>query len=310
MGFIGDDPRGFLISMDLLFAIIPLTIVLGMVAADMGNILYEIEGTVYQSSTDRIAEDTLNTLAETSGDPYNWEQTGLPPNIVGLAQYDTSSGKPIPDTLDPNKLALLTNSSIQNLIGINIGNNTYTFYLTINSLNSTNIRKSFGNYSVVGNTSNSLNVVRVDKVVLCSALESVTFLKGQIFYSGQTRTFTVPPFQTSNNSVTNYDYYILFVNTNGNLNSSATVNINNNPINLTKSNIFNCTKINSSFLKTNSSNPLQLINNTVTLNITTSNIGDSMDFYLVEAPKNTNPSYITYNTVVPQNCNLTLYLWT
>ena len=168
MGFIGDDPRGFLISMDLLFAIIPLTIVLGMVAADMGNILYEIEGTVYQSSTDRIAEDTLNTLAETSGDPYNWEQTGLPPNIVGLAQYDTSSGKPIPDTLDPNKLALLTNSSIQNLIGINIGNNTYTFYLTINSLNSTNIRKSFGNYSVVGNTSNSLNVVRVDKVVLCT----------------------------------------------------------------------------------------------------------------------------------------------
>ncbi len=48
MGFMGDDPRGFIISLDLLFAIIPLTIVLGMVSADMGNILYEIEDTVFQ----------------------------------------------------------------------------------------------------------------------------------------------------------------------------------------------------------------------------------------------------------------------
>ena len=35
LGIYEDDPQ-FLISMDLLFAIIPLTIVLGMVAADMG----------------------------------------------------------------------------------------------------------------------------------------------------------------------------------------------------------------------------------------------------------------------------------
>ncbi len=307
-----DDPRGFLISMDLLFAIIPLTIVLGMVAADMGNILYEIEGTIYQSSTDRIAEDTLNTLAETSGDPPTWEQTGLPPNIVGLAQYDQNSLKPIPNKLDPNKIALLTNSSIQNLTGINISNNTYTFYLTINSLNTTNINETFGNNSVAGNSNTNIsNIVRVDKVVLCSKLESVTSLVGQIFYSGQTRTYTVLPFQTSTNSVTNYDYYILFVNTNGNTNSSATVAINNNPINFTNSIIFNgYGPINSAFLKTNSSNPLQLFNNTVTFNITTSKIGDSMDFYIVEAPKNTNSSYITYNTVVPQYCNLTLYLWT
>ncbi len=308
----GDDPRGFLISMDLLFAIIPLTIVLGMVAADMGNILYEIEGTIYQSSTDRIAQDTLNTLAETSGDPPTWEQTGSTPNIVGLAQYDPNSGKPIPNTLDPNKIALLTNSSIQNLTGINVSSNTYTFYLNINSLNTTNINETFGNNSVVGNSNTNIsNIVRVDKVVLCSKLESVTSLVGQIFYSGQTRTYTVQPFQTSNNSVTNYDYYILFVNTKGNTNSSATVAINNNPINLTNSSIFNgYGPINSAFLKTNSSNPLQLFNNTVTFNITTSKIGDSMDFYIVEAPKNTSPAYITYSNVVPQYCNLTLYLWT
>jgi hypothetical protein len=302
-----DDPRGFLISMDLLFAIIPLTIVLGMVAADMGNILYEIEGTIYQSSTDRIAEDTLNTLAETSGDPPTWEQTGLPPNIVGLAQYNPSSGKPTPNTLDPNKLALLTNSSVQNLIGINISNNTYTYYLTINSINTTSINETFGNNSVAGNSNTNIsNIVRVDKVVLCSKLESVTSLVGQIFYSGQTRIYTVPSFNTSSFSIQNYDYYILFVNTGGNSNSSATVDINNNPINLTSTYIFQgYGPINSTFLNTNSSNP-----NIVTLNITTNTIGSSMDFYIVEAPKYTNSSYITNSNVVPQDCNLTLYLWT
>ena len=306
-----DDPRGFLISMDLLFAIIPLTIVLGMVAADMGNILYEIEGTIYQSSTDRIAEDTLNTLAETSGDPPTWEQTGLPPNIVGLAQYNPSSGKPTPNTLDPNKLALLTNSSVQNLIGINISNNTYTYYLTINSINTTSINETFGNNSVAGNSNTNIsNIVRVDKVVLCSKLESVTSLVGQIFYSGQTRIYTVPSFTTSYFSTQQYSYYILFANTNGNTNSSATVDINNNPINLTSSSIFNGYPINSNFLKTNSSNSLQLFNNTVTLNITTSKIGDSMNFYIVEDPENTSPNYITYSNVVPQYCNLTLYVWT
>ncbi len=303
-----DDPRGFLISMDLLFAIIPLTIVLGMVAADMGNILYEIEDTIYQSSTDRIAQDTMNTLAETPGSPSNWEQTGVTPNITGIAENSTSTGRPVPDTIDPNKLALLTNTSIQNLIG----NNTYGFYLTITSINSTAINVTKGNNSVVGNSSSGINsIVRVDKVVLCSKLESVTKLVGQIFYSGQTRIYTVPSFQTSYFSTQNYDYYILFVNTGGNSSSSATVNINNNPINLTSTNIFQgYGPINSTFLNTNSSNSTQLFSNTVTLNITTNTIGSSMDFYIVEAPKNTASSYITNSNVVLQDCNLTLYLWT
>ena len=169
-----------------------------------------------------------------------------------------AQGNLYPNTLDPNKIALLTNSSIQNLIGINISNNTYTFYLTINSLNTTNINETFGNDSVAGNSNTNIsNIVRVDKVVLCSKLESVTSLVGQIFYSGQTRIYTVPSFTTSYYSTQQYSYYILFVNTNGNTNSSATVDINNNPINFTNSIIFSgYGPINSAFLKTNSSNSL------------------------------------------------------
>ena len=300
--------------MDLLFAIIPLTIVLGMVAADMGNILYEIEDTIYQSSSDRVAEDTLNTLAETSGDPTDWG-IGISPNIVGLAQYDTSTGQPIPDTIDPNKLALLNNNEISNLTG----NSTYGFYLTINAINSTianpyavSINQTWGNNGVVGNNSSGVNdIVEVNKVVLCPKLESVTSLVGQIIYNGQTIEYTVPPFQTSNESTQYYNYYILFVNTNGNNNSNATVSINNtHNINLNNSAIFNAQLINSSYLNTNSSNPSQFLNTSLTLNVTTSKIGDSMNFYIVQVPVGTPSNYINYANTVPQSCDLTLYLWT
>lgn len=305
MAFMGDDPRGFIISLDLLFAIIPLTIVLGMVSADMGNILYEIEDTVFRSSTDRVAEDTLNTLTQTSGDPYNWEQTGNA-NIVGLAEYDTSMGKPIPDTLDPNKLASLTNTGVQNIIG----NNNTGFYLTVTTLDGTNttLNPQIGTNPSLNNSIK--DIVRVDKIVQCSKLKSVTQLTGQIYYSGQTRIYTVNSFPTSYNFVQNYDYYILFVNKGGNTNSSATVNINNNPIALSNTTIFKGQLINSSFLLTNSSNPNQFLNNSVSLNITTAPFGSSMDFYIVQAPHNTSPDYIIYNNVVPQNCNLTLFIWT
>jgi hypothetical protein len=292
----GDDPRGFIISLDLLFAIIPLTIVLGMVSADMGNILYDIEDAVYRSSTDRVAEDTMNTLADTSGDPYNWEQTGTV-NIVGLAKYDTSKGKPIPGNIDPNKLALITTTNIQNIIG----NNNYGFNITITTHNGTVLNPPLG----INAPSNTKDIVRVDKVVLCSKLNSVTSIISQIKYSGQTRTYTVPSFSTSNFTISKYDYYILFVNTGGNANSNATVTINSNTIILNSTSIFTAQNINSTMLQTNSSTP-----NTVTLNVTTSNIGDSMDFYIVQAPKNTDKNYVNYNNVVPQNCTLTLYLWT
>ncbi len=299
----GDDPRGFIISLDLLFAIIPLTIVLGMVAADMGNILYEIEDAVYRSSTDRVAEDTINTLTQTSGDPYNWEQIGTV-NIVGLAKYDISKGKPIPGTIDSNKFALvLSNNGIQNIIG----NNNTGFYLTLTQ-DGTNTTLNSTGTNPVGNSSIN-DIVRVDKVVSYSKLESVTSLVGQIRYSGQTRNYAAPTFQTSGSSIANFNYYILFVNTGGSTNSNATVNINAYAIPLNNTIIFNPYQINSTYLATNSSNAAQLLNNTVTLNITTNNIGSTMDFYIVQVPKSTSNSSITYDNVVPKNCTLTLYLW-
>ena len=300
MGFLDDDSRGFVVSLDLLIAIIPITIILGMVTADMGNIMYEIEDTVFRGSIDRVAADTMNTLLETSGTPPDWEKTGNL-SVVGLAKYDSSKGKPMEGTISPTKLAFVVNNPnyVQDIIG-----NDYGFSMTLTDI-STN--SSMGSIGSINSSAN--DIVRVDKVVLCSKLETVTSLVGEIRYTGQSRNYIVPAFQTSYRYNQSYDYYILFVNTGSNSSNTATVNINGNNINLNSSNIYSGNLINNAYLLTNSSNPNQFLNNTVTVNITSSTFGNSMDFYIVQVPKGTSSSYVNYNNVVPKKCMFVLYLW-
>lgn len=300
MGFLDEDSRGFVVSLDLLIAIIPITIILGMVTADMGNIMYEIEDTVFRSSIDRVAADTMNTLLETSGTPPNWEKTGNL-SVVGLAKYDTSKNSSIEGTISPTKLAFLVNNPnyVQNITG-----NDYGFYMTLTEISSGNSMASIGTYNSTAN-----DIVRVDKVVLCSKLETVSSLVGEIRYTGQSRNYIAPTFQTSSRFNQSYDYYVLFVNTGSSSANSATVNINGNTINLNSSNIYNGNLISNSFVKTNLTSPDQFLDNTVTVNITSSTFGNSMDFYIVQVPKGTSSSYVNYNNVVPKKCMFVLYLW-
>lgn len=300
MGFLDDDSRGFLISMDLLIAIIPLTIILGMVTADMGNIMYELEDTVFRGSLDRTAADAMNTLLETSGTPPEWEKTGNI-SIVGLAKYDLSKSKPIEGTISPNKLEFVLNnpSYVQDLFG-----NSYGYYFTINTMDTNTSMGSQGTYN-----SSAPEVVRVDKVVLCSRLETVSSLLGEIRYTGQSRNYIAPSFQTSKRYTDRYDYYILFVNTGGAAANSATVKINTNSITIPSAQIYNAQLINSSYLLINSSNVNQFFNNSVEVNMTSSSFGSSMDFYIVQVPKGTGSSYVNYNNVVPKKCMFILYVW-
>lgn len=297
MGFLDDDSRGFVISLDLLIAIIPLTIMIGMVSADMGNIMFQIEDTVFRGSMDRVAADTMNTLLETSGTPPNWEKTGNL-TLVGLAKYDQSKGKPIEGTISPTKLAFVEEnpSSIQNIIG-----DEYGFYMTVNTLDTNTSMGSIGTYNASVN-----DIVRVDKVVLCSRLETVSSLMGEIRYTGQSRNYIAPEFQTSDRYNQTYNYWIIFLNNTGF--TSATVTINGNVINLDSSNINKAYLINSTYLNMNNSDKTQFLNNTVTLNAT-GNFGSSMNFFIVQAPKSVTSDDINYDTVNPKECLFVLYIW-
>ncbi len=297
MGFLDDDQRAFVISLDLLIAIIPLTIMIGMVTTDMGNIMFQIEDTVFRGSMDRVAADTMNTLLETSGTPPNWEKTGNL-SLVGLAKYDKSKGMPIEGTISPTKLAFVVenSSSVQNIIG-----DEYGFYMTVNTLDTNTSMGSIGTYNSSAN-----DIVRVEKVALCSKLETVSSLMGEIRYTGQSRKYIAPQFETSDRYNQTYNYWIIFLNNTGF--TSATVTINGNVINLDSSNINRAYLINSTYLSTNTSDKMQFLNNTVTLNAT-GNFGSSMNFFIVQAPKTVTSDDINYDTVNPKECLFVLYLW-
>lgn len=303
------DSRGQLFSLDLLFALIPLVLVLGMVASDMDNITYLIQDTVYRGSTERVAADTLNTLLETSGDPTTWEKNGTV-NVVGLAKYDSDKGVPLEGTVAATKLTALNVSNMQKLVGDNYG-----FYLNVTTIDDSTILKSIGTNNVgasgAGINSTASDIVRVEKVANYAQLDVVSSLKDGIRDAGVPRIYTSPPspFPTDNFYLNIYDYWVLVVNRGY---DSATVDINSNSV--VKGNNFNgqntrytniTEQIDESYLK----NLTTLQDNTVTVR-TVSNPGASMDVYIIQAPKGTPEDQISLDNIRPRPCRVILFVWT
>jgi hypothetical protein len=291
------DSLGYALSLDLLLALIPLTIMLGMVTTDMDNMLYNVQDTIFGSSMDRVATDTLNTLLETSGDPTDWEQSGKV-NVAGLATYDSILG-PLEGTIDTNKLIALKASDVSNITGAQYG-----FLLNITSKTGTNI-KSLNNSDI----STAKNVFKVERVALYSNLKIVSSAKNLMrFRGGENRTYTNPPnpFQTDTNYLDLYDYYVI-VNNSGY--DSATVSINNNqvitPNMINKKYDIIKNQINDTFLQ----NGTDLEDNPVTVWVS-STPGSTMDVFVVQVPKGTPNDDVTLDNVNPQKCKVDLYLWT
>ncbi len=305
MGLISGDSRGQLFSLDLLFALIPLVLVLGIVASDMDNIMYLVEDTVFHGSTDRVAADTVNALLETSGTPPTWEQNNASNRIVGLAPYDNATNRTVEGKISTSKLSTLTANDVQNLVG-----DKYDYFMNVSTINDDGTYNT--SLKVLGTYNNTVNdIVRVEKVALSYKYETVTSLTN-VMYTGQTRTYTTS-FQTNYFYNQSYNYWVLMLTDAGfNPFTSATVNINNNPMNLGSStlNKNSATLINSSFLKANSSDQAHFYDNIVTLNVTGSSFGSSMDLFIVQTPKGmVDSSDVNGDTVKPKKCRFVFCIW-
>jgi hypothetical protein len=292
------DSRGFALSLDLLLAIIPITLLLGMVAADMDNVMYQIQDTIFQSSTERVAADTVNSLLQTSGDPVNWEQTGTA-NVVGLAYYDPLKGSPVKGTISSRKLAALTEPHVTSLTG-----DEYGFYLNISTTDNVTI-KNLSTGNLTAPSSNATNIIKVERMARYSKLEVVSKIEGVIRGSGAIRPYTNPPnqFQTSNSSLQTNDYWILVDNHGFN---TANITVNNGTMYMGPSNISTPTKIDSGLLKSDAAN--KAYNNTVTI-MAGSSPGTWMDLYIIEVPKTTPSGDITLANLQPKSCRFQFYLW-
>ncbi|MCE7698360.1 MAG: hypothetical protein K8E24_005830 [Methanobacterium paludis] len=301
MGIIRRDSRGYALSLDLLLALIPLTIILGMVGADMDNMLYNVQDTVFRSSMDRVATDTVNALVSTSGTPLDWEKSPITNStIIGLAYYDINN-RPIESSLSASKFTAAkvnaqgTNSALQRMVGTNYG-----FFVNVTTVGDHQPMGTIGNQP----DSNAKDIVRIERVVLFTKYASISSLKNL----GPYIPYTVPAFNTSYNSTQNYDYWILMAPaTNYQMLTAATLNVNGNTISFSNNNITTALKIND-YVNSNSTNPDQSLSNTITLSGTGSS-SSLMNLYIIQTATNVSSTDVTPDTVSPKTCRFVFYLW-
>ncbi|BDZ71184.1 hypothetical protein [Methanobacterium petrolearium] len=304
------DSRGYAISLDLLLALIPLTLVLGLVAADMDNFMYEMQDVIYRGSTERVAADTMNTLLTTSGDPYNWENNVSNLKVPGLAKYDTLSQQPDRYYLKPQKIGSITSQQIQNVVG-----DQYGYSMNISSISTgTNVlMRGTRNDSSVDPAAK--DVVRVERVVLYSAFDIVSQAVN-IRGTGTPLIITANSFPTNKQYNEVFDYYV-YVNSTGVTSvTAATVDINS--VTVVKSNDFgggghpvnpvikliDPDEYGSDVLK----NETDFLDNVVTIRLEGSPT-DRMNVYILQVPKGTPESEISLKGAELSKFRAILYVW-
>jgi hypothetical protein len=101
------DRRGQAFTIDAMFALILLTVIIGISADAMdiaGNKIYDYST---ETSLDRIANDAAEILINTPGSPENWEEIKYVTRITpGLAKYEIGKGV-VRNTLSMRKISRL-----------------------------------------------------------------------------------------------------------------------------------------------------------------------------------------------------------
>jgi hypothetical protein len=220
VGLLDRDSRGYALSLDLLLALIPLTLVLGLVAADMDNLMYQVQDVVYRGSTERVAADTMNTLLTTSGNPNNWEEDVSTLKVPGLAKYDNATNQSIRYYLSDMKVGAITSTQIQNILGSNYG-----YSLNVSSVISGTQILSRGTRGDASIDPNATEVVREERIVLYAPFDIVSQAVN-IRGTGKPIVITGDTFPTNKQYNQLYDYYVYVESTGTTTVTSAWVTIN------------------------------------------------------------------------------------
>lgn len=144
--------------MDLLLALVPLTIVLGMSANAISGVTTQIQDYIYIYSMQRVTNDAIDALVKSRGTPPDWNYTN-PPNIVGLARNDTETNLQMPVWLDKDKVRDMNVTFLEVLL-----NRQYPYFnLSIVDLNETHyFTRSWSR----GSRADASNIVAIERRAL------------------------------------------------------------------------------------------------------------------------------------------------
>lgn len=291
-----DQEEGYVFSLDLLLALIPLTILLGMAVADMDAMFYLTQEGVYQSSLQRVGRDTASALLETSGTPTNWEISGNP-ITVGLAKYSDRLNAPIENDISPTKLAALNTTLMQDLVGPE-----YAYFINITTVQTNAPYYSLGEYN-----SSVQNIARIERLVQLAKFEIVS--EGTTVRNpSPARDFTNPPnpFKTNIEYNRIFEHYVLIFK-NGTV--SASVEVNDYTV-ITQDEFaedftFKRVKIPDNRLR----NGTGLQDNSVVLKSVSSQGRDYFNIYVIRVPRGYPEGQITERDAMPILGRFVLYIW-
>lgn len=95
---------GMAFSMDLMLALVIITVILGVSADAMDIVTSKMEDYAHTSNIERVGSDAADMLIRTPGSPDYWEKTDLQGINPGLASLDPQTGKVNPNLLSLEKI--------------------------------------------------------------------------------------------------------------------------------------------------------------------------------------------------------------
>jgi hypothetical protein len=99
---------GQVFSIDMMFAFIIITVIIGVSANAMDMVSYRMQDYSSRFSLERVTTDAADILIKTPGSPENWDKCNYSYDMVpGLAQIDVKCGKTVPNTLSLSKVSKL-----------------------------------------------------------------------------------------------------------------------------------------------------------------------------------------------------------
>jgi hypothetical protein len=110
------DRKAQLFTLDLLLALVPLTLLLGISANALSGTMVQIQDYYESYSMQRRVNDALDVLIRTPGEPAQWNSS-VSPTTLGLAFYDTSANRSLSHIIDENKFAILNVSLLEGFLG-------------------------------------------------------------------------------------------------------------------------------------------------------------------------------------------------
>lgn len=159
-----------LFTLDLLLALVPLTIALGMSANAMSGVATQVQDYADTYSDRRIANDAMDALVKTAGVPVDWESNISSIQMVGVAAWDRDNNKVISNYVDAWKLYLLNNSNVTPKLEQLFGTTNYNLTLFVHNISAYNI-SNFTLPSVgLPVPSNASEIIAVERILVTDNL--------------------------------------------------------------------------------------------------------------------------------------------